>query len=302
MPALVTVALTGQGCREAVVPDGLELHPGDICAVECHGVTYLGQVRHALASPEDGVVLATAPRCLRIAGQTDLERERANAGLCAQALQAFAADTADAPQSVRPAAAWCDLDRKRMTIVYSSERPYDGRRLAAALQKRFGIEVELRQIGVRDEAALLGGLGSCGRPVCCATWLRRFQSVNVRMAKEQDISLNPANINGTCGRLKCCLRYEFESYSAANAVTPREGVWVTLRDGSEGCVVERDVMRGLLKLRTRAGRVVRVALADVREAAPAVTPAEPKPEEQETENGNENLGREWTEPGTPGET
>ena len=112
----------------------------------------------------------------------------------------------------------------------------------------FKTRIELRQIGVRDEAKMLGGLGICGRPFCCASFLGEFQPVSIKMAKEQGLSLNPTKISGTCGRLMCCLKYEQEAYEDLLRVTPRVGSYVSTSEG-KGTVVEVSLLTGLLKVR-----------------------------------------------------
>jgi cell fate regulator YaaT (PSP1 superfamily) len=109
------------------------------------------------------------------------------------------------------------FDRKLLLFQFSAEGRVDFRELLRDLSSLFRIRVELRQVGVRDEAAILGGIGSCGRPFCCASFLPSFNSINVKMAKQQGLSLNPQNISGVCGRLKCCLQYEAECYRQAAA-------------------------------------------------------------------------------------
>jgi len=104
------------------------------------------------------------------------------------------------------------FDRKLLVFQFSAEGRIDFRDLVRDLSGLFHVRVELRQVGVRDEAAILGGIGSCGRPFCCASFLPRFNSINVKMAKQQGLSLNPQNISGCCGRLKCCLQYEADLY------------------------------------------------------------------------------------------
>lgn len=295
------LSLPGQGCFTADVPAGLDPRAGAICVCECRGAQELGRCRGlhetAPASPATAAPPVPEIRLLRLATGEDLERERTNEDLAGQALKAFAVECAGAPQEVRPVAARFTLDRRRLAIFYLAERPYDGRRNAASLRRRFGAEVEMRQVGVRDESALLGGLGSCGRATCCATWMRHFHAVNVRMAKAQDLALNPAGINGGCGRLKCCLRYEYEGYREAAAALPREGDMVSLADGGEGRVCGRDILRGVLTLRTAEGRTVRASAADV--TARPETPA-PAPAGAEEEKEDADQSSQWTEPEAAG--
>ena len=113
----------------------------------------------------------------------------------------------------------------------------------------------MKQIGVRDEAGIIGGMGICGRKLCCCTWLRDFESVNVKMAKAQRLSLNPAAISGSCGRLKCCLRYEYEQYKEYGRGMPRQGATVDCPEG-RGCVVGRDLLTQRLRVCLENQRVI----------------------------------------------
>ena len=113
----------------------------------------------------------------------------------------------------------------------------------------FHTRIELRQIGVRDESKMLGGLGVCGQPFCCSRFLKNFQPVSIKMAKEQGLSLNPSKISGACGRLMCCLAYEQKSYEYLNSITPTPGSIVRTPDG-EGTVLEANVVAGTLKVRS----------------------------------------------------
>lgn len=115
------------------------------------------------------------------------------------------------------------FDGSRLTFFFTSEQRIDFRDLVRNLARLFKARIELRQIGVRDEARLLGGLGKCGRPLCCATWLSDFAPVSIRMAKEQNLPLNPTEISGLCGRLLCCLAYEYEYYHAVRGIFPKVG-------------------------------------------------------------------------------
>lgn len=124
-------------------------------------------------------------------------------------------------------------DRNKLTLFFTAERRVDFRQLVRDLARTFRTRIELRQIGVRDEAALLGGVGRCGRELCCSTWLREIKPISLQLAKDQNLSLNPAQISGTCGRLMCCLTYEHDAYLAARKRFPREGRVVRTRQGPE---------------------------------------------------------------------
>ena len=129
------------------------------------------------------------------------------------------------------------FDRSLLVVQFTADGRVDFRELLRDLSRALHVRVELRQVGVRDEAAIQGGIACCGRTFCCTQFLRDFQSINVKLAKEQGLSLNPANISGACGRLKCCLRYESEGYKQMLSTMPRMGSLVETSDGT-GKVVD----------------------------------------------------------------
>ncbi|HIE08268.1 MAG TPA: stage 0 sporulation protein [Armatimonadetes bacterium] len=139
------------------------------------------------------------------------------------------------------------LDGKRLIVYFTSEEKVDIRKLGRDLARIVKLRVELERIGVRDEAKLVGGLGPCGRPLCCATFLKTFKSVTIRMAKEQGLQLNPDKISGVCGKLMCCLAYEFDFYHEERPKFPKEGELVRTPAG-EGRAVEVSVIRGMVKV------------------------------------------------------
>jgi cell fate regulator YaaT (PSP1 superfamily) len=164
-------------------------------------------------------------------------------------------------------------DRNKLTLYFTAERRVDFRQLVRELARTFRTRIELRQIGVRDEAALLGGVGRCGRELCCSTWLREIKPVSLQLAKDQNLSLNPAQISGTCGRLMCCLTYEHDSYLAARKRFPREGKIVRTSLGSEK-VIAIDIWHDQLTLLNEAKQRRVVALEALRAEMTAVQDAE----------------------------
>ena len=134
------------------------------------------------------------------------------------------------------------------TFYFTADGRVDFRELVKDLASVFRTRIELRQIGVRDEAKMLGGFGICGRPFCCKTFLGDFQPVSIKMAKEQGLSLNPVKISGTCGRLMCCLKYEQDAYEHLLRHTPKVGAFVETREG-RGTVIENNLITGILKIR-----------------------------------------------------
>ena len=211
MAKYATFSLPETLCFAAVVPEGLAVLVGTACVVEREGWNELCRAR---TIQDEATCCASqqgpSSRVIRLATAEDLTKTQTNRELEEQVIQVFNDEVAGAPQGVRAVAVRFNLDRSRLLISYHADQRFDARRAAASLNRRYRAVVEARQVGIRDEAAILGGIGSCGRPICCATWLHEFKPVNVRMAKAQDLSLSPNSINGYCGRLKCCLRYEYE--------------------------------------------------------------------------------------------
>jgi cell fate regulator YaaT (PSP1 superfamily) len=155
------------------------------------------------------------------------------------------------------------FDRNKLTIYFTAERRVDFRELVRDLAKTFRTRIELKQIGVRDEAALLGGVGRCGRELCCSTWLRELKPVSLQLAKDQRLSLNPAQISGCCGRLMCCLTYEHESYVQARKRFPREGKTLVTAQGREK-VISVDIWRERVLLKDEDGNRRTVGLVDLK--------------------------------------
>jgi len=156
------------------------------------------------------------------------------------------------------------FDRNKLIIYFTAERRVDFRELVRDLARTFRTRIELRQIGVRDESALLGGVGRCGRELCCSTWLPELKPVSLQLAKDQRLSLNPAQISGCCGRLMCCLMYEHKTYVEARRRFPREGK--TLRTGKgEEKVIAVDIWREKVTLKDGEGNRRSVPLEDLKD-------------------------------------
>jgi cell fate regulator YaaT (PSP1 superfamily) len=154
------------------------------------------------------------------------------------------------------------FDRSKILFYFTSDGRVDFRDLVKDLARHFKSRIELRQIGVRDEAKMVGGLGSCGKPLCCTTFLKNFEPIGIRMAKDQRLSLNPSKISGICGRLLCCLRFEHDSYVEMARSLPRVGAFVSTQQG-EGKVVDREVMKQQVNVLLEDGREVKFPVKDV---------------------------------------
>jgi cell fate regulator YaaT (PSP1 superfamily) len=176
-------------------------------------------------------------------------------------------------------------DRKKLTFYFTAEKRVDFRNLVRDLASQFRTRIELKQIGVRDEAKRLDGIGRCGRQYCSASWLPELRPVNLGVAKDQRLSLNPAQISGACGRLMCCLRYEHEFYVQSRKRFPKEGKIVATARGEEK-VLAIDIFRERLTLRNAEGETRLVSLPDFnREQGGTAADASPPVEEESTDNG-----------------
>ncbi|MBQ2404583.1 MAG: stage 0 sporulation protein, partial [Lachnospiraceae bacterium] len=140
------------------------------------------------------------------------------------------------------------FDNNKVLFYFTADGRIDFRELVKDLASVFKTRIELRQIGVRDETKIVGGIGICGRPLCCASYLSEFIPVSIKMAKEQNLSLNPTKISGVCGRLMCCLKYEEETYEELNSKLPNVGDYVTTDDGLKGEVHSVSILRQMVKV------------------------------------------------------
>jgi cell fate regulator YaaT (PSP1 superfamily) len=211
--------------------------------VECGEVT-CGNHEVATSAVPDGVLKPVQ----RMADGVDVRKMQANRRDEANACRVCEQRVAAHGLKMKLVEAEYNLDRSKLVFYFTADGRVDFRELVRDLAGQFHTRIELRQIGVRDESKMLGGLGQCGMPFCCTRFLKGFQPVSIKMAKEQGLSLNPAKISGACGRLMCCLAYEQKSYEYLNAITPQQGSIVRTPDG-EGVVLEANPVSGTLKVR-----------------------------------------------------
>lgn len=185
---------------------------------------------------------------IRLAEEEDLVKFTENREAAAEAYDLCKLEIAKHELPMVLVEAEYNLDRSRLLFYFTADGRVDFRLLVRDLAATFRTRIELRQIGVRDEASLLGGLGICGRELCCASFLDDFHPVSIKMAKDQNLSMNPAKISGACGRLLCCLRYEEEAYKDANKRLPRQGDQVRTSQG-RGIVEQVNLLKETLRVR-----------------------------------------------------
>jgi cell fate regulator YaaT (PSP1 superfamily) len=202
----------------------------------------LAKVARAPHSVADTEVVGELKPVIRRAEAADFERMRLLSARHDEVLDRCSEKILEYSLPMRLVKAEYSFDGSRLTFYFTSEKRVDFRVLVRDLARTFKTRIELRQIGPRDEAKLLGGIGPCGRMLCCSTFLPDYARVSIKMAKDQDLPLNPTKISGVCGRLLCCLSYEHEQYLDIKAELPRRGAWVQTPDGP-GEVVTVNVVR-----------------------------------------------------------
>jgi len=204
---------------------------------------------------------------VRKPSEEDLRKDERNAGREREAMETAAKKVAEHGLEMKLIEAQATLDRSRIVIHFSAEGRVDFRALVRDLARALHTRVELHQVGVRDEAKMRGGLGHCGRLLCCATFLTHFDPVGIKMAKEQDISLNPQKISGVCGRLMCCLNFEYAHYREARKCLPKVGSRIDTQRG-RGKVAEVNVLRNRAVVSLDEGGQIELPTAAVAQHKP----------------------------------
>lgn len=229
-------------------PNGLEISKNMYVIVETSRGIECGTVAAGNHEIPDEKVVHPLKKVMRIANEEDMKRVELNRtkekeafDICLKKIEAhkLKMDLVDVEYT---------FDNSKILFYFTADGRVDFRELVKDLASVFRTRIELRQIGVRDEAKKLGGLGVCGRPFCCASFLGDFQPVSIKMAKEQGLSLNPVKISGTCGRLMCCLKYEQNAYEDLLKITPKLGAIVDTKEG-RGTVVDLNLLTGMLKVK-----------------------------------------------------
>ena len=229
-------------------PDGIELSMGDGVIVETARGTEYGQIamtekeidEAAFSIPIKKIMRKATDADKRILAENAVKEKEAHA-ICLEKIK-------DNKLEMNLIDVEYTFDRSKILFYFTAEGRVDFRQLVKDLASVFRTRIELRQIGVRDEAKMRGGLGICGRPLCCSLFLGDFEPVSIKMAKEQSLSLNPTKISGTCGRLMCCLKYEQEAYEALIKETPNIGAIVDTPSG-RGVVASTSLLKGLVQVR-----------------------------------------------------
>ncbi len=247
MTKVVGVRFKDTGKTYYFDPKGLDIKRGQTLVVETAKGIECGVAQYAVKEVEDDKIVSPLKPVERIATEKDLEILEENKRLEKEALKICAEKIKKHGLEMYLTDAEYSFDRSKIIFFFTADGRVDFRELVKDLGSHFHTRIELRQIGVRDESRLLGGLGICGRPFCCSTFLDDFHSVTIKMAKDQGLSLSPSKISGTCGRLMCCLKYEQNSYEYLNKITPKKNSVVEV-NGDRGVVVETSILTGKVKV------------------------------------------------------
>jgi len=213
-------------------PDTYDLKPGDWVVVETSRGVEIGETVVGIKEVPEDAVAQPLRKVLRPATEADRQKQRVNREREKEAFSVCEARIASHELPMKLVDVEYTFDDSKVIFYFTSEKRVDFRELVKDLAARFKTRIELRQIGVRDEAKVVGGVGICGRPLCCSTWITDFEPVSIRHAKEQNLSLNPSKISGACGRLKCCLRFEADVYREIKAELPKIGDVIATPHGS----------------------------------------------------------------------
>lgn len=266
-------------------PENLEIEQGSHVIVEtARGVEY-GTVVIANRNVPEEQLVHPLKKVIRIATPEDDEIELKNKGKEAEAFEICKEKIREHNLDMKLIDVEFTFDNNKVMFYFTAEGRIDFRDLVKDLAAIFRTRIELRQIGVRDETKMMGSIGICGKSLCCSSFLSEFQPVSIKMAKEQNLSLNPTKISGVCGRLMCCLKYEEETYKEINDKLPDVGQEVTTPDG-KGTVLSVNVLRQLVRVavvKKEGDTEVSVYAADLI----GFNPSQKKKDDQETQSIHE---------------
>ena len=301
MTEVISIKFRGRGKAYYFDPAGITAKAGDTLVVETSKGMELGDCVKGNHMVEDSdcvqplrpVVRRATPDDLRIA-ELNRKREKEALGICRELIEKHKLE-------MKLVDVECSFEGNKILFFFTADGRVDFRELVKDLAGVFRTRIELRQIGVRDEAKMLGGLGICGRPFCCHQFLDDFQPVSTKMAKTQSMSLNPVKISGTCGRLMCCLRYEQEAYEDLLKHVPKNGAFVQTEDGY-GNVTLVNLLRQNVKVRLDGPGEAQIRTYDADEIAeiPGGRPAEGQPLPDLLRNKPKKVKEENAEPETNG--
>ena len=265
MVNVIGVRFENAGKLYFFTPGALWPTPGDFVIVETTRGIEFGEVVTEVREIDDTKLTSPLKQVVRIATEEDILHDKENKAAEKEAFTICQKKIADHKLDMKLVSVEYTFDNKTILFYFTANGRVDFRSLVKDLAGVFKTRIELRQIGVRDEAKMLGGLGPCGRPICCGTFLGDFQPVSIKMAKEQNLSLNPTKISGVCGRLMCCLKNEEDTYEYLNSRLPAVNDMVTTEDGLKGEVHSVNVLRQTVKVVVEVGDEKEIREYDVKQ-------------------------------------
>jgi len=245
---VVSIRFKNRGKCYFFAPNGLKISTGDKVIVETSKGLEIADVSRGVHSVADTAVVQPLRPVARIATADDLRVAEVNKRREKEAMEICAKKIVEHGLDMKLVDVECNFDGSKTTFYFTSDGRVDFRELVKDLAGVFRNRIELRQIGARDEAKMLGGIGLCGRPYCCSQFLEELQPVSTKMAKVQSLSLNPTKISGSCGKLMCCLRYEQEAYEELVKKVPKQGAFVETKDGY-GTAMQVNLLRQTVKVK-----------------------------------------------------
>ncbi|MGV3243187.1 PSP1 domain-containing protein [Staphylococcus sp. 11261D007BR] len=248
MLSVVGVYFEKSNALEYFSPKSLDLDENQKVIVQSKRGKELGVVKYTERMIDESDIALPLPEVLRIATEEDLIRYENNEIAANDALELCKGFVEQLGLDMRVVNCEYTLDRAKIIFNFTADERIDFRKLVRMLAQKLKTRIELRQIGVRDEAKILGGIGPCGRTLCCSTFLGDFEPVSIKMAKDQNLSLNPSKISGACGRLMCCLKYENDDYEEARQKLPDVGDYIQTPEG-QGEVVSLNIINITLQVR-----------------------------------------------------
>jgi cell fate regulator YaaT (PSP1 superfamily) len=232
-------------------PQDLVLSRGDKVVVETIRGVELGEVITPSKEVEEEEIISTLKPVLRKATESDLAQYEKNQSSIPNDLPIIQKLIEQNQLTMKLLGAEYTLDHTKLIIYFSAEGRVDFRELVKDLAREFHIRIELRQVGTRDSAKFLGGIGPCGYLLCCTTWLGEFDTISIKMAKNQNLSLNPSNISGLCGKLLCCINYENETYLEHRTMLPKIGSFVETKDDGKVPIIGVNIIEKTVRYRTQ---------------------------------------------------
>ncbi len=243
MALLVGVMFRKSGNIQFFDPAGIELQVGDKVICRLDNINEIGEVVSIQSEvDQDAVAVSNLTKIIRKATEYDLSVLELNRLKEEEGVQKFNELAKKYGLSMKLVDVHILFDKSKMIFYFTAEKRVDFREVVKELASYFKIRIELRQIGVRDEAKIVGGLGPCGMDLCCKSFLTDFESISIKMAKDQNLPLNPLKISGICGRLMCCLKYEYDSYKEFMDIAPERGTVVKTKYG-KGAVAGYDPLK-----------------------------------------------------------